>query len=286
MSRPVRILSSRRNILKSLFTAGVGVSALGGVTSSQARSGHSRGNHPPSEYDQFLVFIADGIWDPNVPPPVDAEYFDTQIMYREQHEIDQRRESALQHFEQYFGVTFAGVAGEPDPLNPPLDSTNSLAFLHIFADPAIGYRAVVVSNERVPRKGLPVNDVLYLAIVVNPDGATLSGSWGGAGTWVPQGTVLVKGEYRIVKNRDPLRPLNKRKDISIEYRGLSPVQPSASNILGSPLATFDCELTHESWGLGSANGRSTITPIILPTGKAQAHIRNVLSFPPPEWYPG
>jgi hypothetical protein len=217
--------------------------------------------------DSVAVFMANGVFDPGdteyVAPT--AEDFDREIMQRDDDEIEQRRQEAVDYFLERFGVDFSDADIAQD---------GAIILLHVYQDPRWNYRCYKLPCRYVPRSGYVVHDAQYVMAVVAPN-ATFYGSWGGEeGTEVPGGSVAVNGEYLIQGSRR-FRP-GSRRNMHIRFVSVSPIFNAASGDI-----KFDCLLTDSPWGLGAAIGRQESN--VLSDGTVQIAIQNVLQFPPPEW---
>lgn len=252
------------------------------LSASAWHHGNNKGVIPRGD-DGFLVFMANGVYDPTEPPPVSTsgDYFDEVIMGRDAAEKAARQTRALDYFIDRFGVQFLLVPRTPiaggdlvgialDPTSPTGVNENVI-LVHGYQDTRWGYTAHVIGGERVGRRGRKVHDASYNMVVVDPAGFTFHGTWGGAsGIAVAAGTVAVNGEYLIE------HPRRSRRDIHITWESTDPIF-DAFDPAG---ITFDCAMHSERWGDGIALGRQFIRPVGA-TGDVQAIIRNVLNFPAP-----
>jgi hypothetical protein len=203
----------------------------------------------PAGFDAFLVYMANGIYDPNdadytVP---DGAYFHRDIMGRSDDEIEQNRADAIAFFKQRFGIDVV--------------DNEDVMFTSFTFDPRNEYRAYVIAGRDVPPEGWTVRDGGWSAAVVNPDGLTLGGEYDGV--HVPQGAMMVFGDYNIdVPGEDP---------IIIHYQSGGPIFPTDQGI------QFHCELISEDFGQGLAQGISA--GAVQADGLFHANVRNVLTFP-------
>ena len=224
----------------------------------------------PDGFDNFLVYMAAGTFNPNIPHPTvpgcvnlfcDGAYFQEKVMGRSPSEIEQEIESAKEFFLERFGAD--------------LDSPDSGMVLNsFFVDPRKEYRAYVISGKRVPSRGYVVRDGGIMAVVVNPEGLVLGGEF--EGVWVPPGTAIVFGNYNILVDRTFKTPsgrvFKKGSEIVIRYKAAGP-------IFVTPEGFFEitCELEHEEWGSGLAQGNWK--PQLLEDGRIKSFVRNILTFP-------
>ena len=206
-------------------------------------------NDTPAGLDAFLVYMANGVYEPN-----DAGYtapdgmsFQRDIMGRSDAEIEQSQADAAEFFQQRFGIDVT-------------DNANVM-FTSFTFDPRNDYRAFVVAGRDVPPEGWAVRDGGWSVAVVNPDGLALGGEYDGV--HVPQGSMMVFGDYNIdVPGEDP---------IIIHYQSGGPIIPSDQGI------QFHCELISEDFGSGLAQGISA--GAVQADGLYHANVRNVLTFP-------
>ncbi|RUL87972.1 hypothetical protein [Tautonia sociabilis] len=229
-----------------------------GAALSAAQGNRPQGPPPPEPFGTYLVYSAAGVYDPSIPPAEGdlALWFHRDVMGRGPAQIAAERARADAYFQATFGV-------------PP---GRSSAF---GLDPRNEYRAYVVSGENVPPEGWVVRDGGFM-VTIGAGGATLRGTWGGpSGRWVPEGTVMVFGDYNIAA---PGVGNGRRGDreIIIHYESAEPIIPNPfqEGIL------FQCRLTSDSFddfGGGLAQGISI--PRVGADGRLVANIRNVLTFP-------
>lgn len=215
-------------------------------------------NPPPAPFSKYLVYTAAGVFNPNVPPPEGdlALWFHKTIMGRSDAAVAAEKVRAEQYFLQTFGI--------------PLGTSAAFGL-----DPRNEYRAYFISGENVPPQGWVVRDGGFM-VTIGPGGMTLFGTWGGpGGRWVPEGTVVVFGDYNIaVTGPGRGRPddANIRRQILIHYESVEPIipHPHQDGIF------FQCRLLSAEFGTGLAQG------ISIPrtrNGNVVANIRNILTFP-------
>lgn len=217
-------------------------------------------NPPPDNFGFQLVYMADGVFDTNTPPPTGeydnlADWFHKGVMGRTEAEIEAERAKAQEYFHEQFG----------------LDA--DLANIEAFAlDPRTDYRAYKITGYDVPSEGWVVRDGGFRLMI--PAGTVLHGEFGGPGGWtMPRGGMVVFGEYNIDVTRpgDGAQP----DDIIIHYESGSPIIGES----GLPTA-FQCIISSESFedhGGGLAQGVSA--SMTLDDGTQLSNIRNVLTFP-------
>jgi hypothetical protein len=203
----------------------------------------------PEGFDQLLVYMATGVYDPDDPnyEAPDGDFWHREIMGRSDEEIEQNRNEAIAFFQERFGI---------DP-----STHEGVSFMSFMFDPRNEYRAYVVSGREVLPEGWVIRDGGWNMTVTDPEGITLGGEF--EGKHVPEGTMVVFGDYNIDTGGDP---------IIIHYQSGEPIIPSETGAI-----YFLCELISEDFGNGLAQGISA--PKALEDGLTQANVRNVLTFP-------
>ncbi len=252
---------SRRTGLKLTGAAGlaalIGQPHLGSVGAQSAPPA-------PEGFDKTLVYMMNGVYDPNDTSTVpDGDTFLREIMGYTDEEVASELDRAEAFFRDRFGLDFSeaeAVDGMKTVEGAMLDTRGFMV------DPRSEYRAYIISDESVPAEGWVVRDGGWMASI-QEDGATLRGEWGGEdGTEVPGGSFLVFGEYNIDTGGEP---------IVIHYESGSPILPMGVD----GIMAFSCDLLHEEWGEGRANG-TVLAPEDLGDGTVKQSTRNVLTFPP------
>ncbi len=208
----------------------------------------------PTDFDKLLLFLSSTPF-----TPVDGGFmvdglfggtgmhFQTAVLQRTDAEIAQNRAEAIAFFQSRFGLDVS-------------DSRVHFTGFEILPD--LEYRAVVVSNERVPVEGWTVHDGGWIAVVMDPQGLDLGGEF--AGTHVPAGTMVVFGNYKV--DRLPT-------SFILSYRARKPIVPQSDGAF-----QVSCEVHSDEFGDGQAIG--SVLPIILPNGQMMVNTRNVITFPP------
>ena len=221
----------------------------------------------PSGLGGFGLEIADGIYDPTEGDPAErtGDYFQRVIMGRSDAEISADAAAALAYFRSQFGLDLNN-SGTQD----------SVFFGNYFIDPRQNLRMYKFGEEAVPSSGWKVFDGGWNMVVTNPAGITLGGKF--PGRHVPQGTLFLWGDYKIIPERWVLGPgreseLVEGDPIYIRYRSLPPTERDPwGNIIVS------CTLVHETLGGGLVEGY--VGPVItLPDGRRQANVRGTWTFP-------
>lgn len=192
------------------------------------------GSPTPNNFDHPLVYIADGVYDPDDPDyeAPTGMFFQKEIMGRTDEEIEQNRQGALAFFEQRFGIDAT--------------SHDGVAFESSIFDPCNDYRAHVVSGQRVPSEGWVVRDGGWRVHVTAPDGVTLGGEFDGM--HVPQNASMVFGDYNIKRTLPGGKEI---EPIIIHYQSGTPIIRNADRAGG---LMFRCELISEAFGHGIAQG--------------------------------
>lgn len=218
----------------------------------------------PEGYDQYLVYLMNGVVDADAPGlPPEGEFFQREIMERTAEEAEAEFRRAEQFFLERFGVDFASV--EADDGIKTIDNL-SLDTEGFMLAPERNYRVYTIAGMDVPDEGWEVRDGGW-AVMVGEGGATLKGEWGGPdGTEVPAGSMFVFGDYNIDAGAG-------NAPILIHYQSSAPIVPTETGV-----QAFSCELTHEEWGTGLANG-VILPPEDLGDGTVKHTVRNVLTFP-------
>lgn len=242
----VRLRTSPSRLVGLAALAAILIASLVLPLGASAQGG---GDDTPAGFDAFLVYMANGIYDPNDAgyTAPDGDYFQRDIMGRTDEEIEQDRANAIAFFKERFGIDV-------------VDNENVM-FTSFTFDPRNEYRAYVIAGRDVPPEGWVVRDGGWSVAVINPDGLTLGGEY--EGVQVPQGSMMVFGDYNIdVPGEDP---------IIIHYQSGGPIIPSDQGI------QFHCELISEDFGHGLAQGISAGS--VQDDGLFHANVRNVLTFP-------
>lgn len=217
----------------------------------------------PEGFDAYLVYMANGSFDPNEPNTATGDQFYGEIMGLSEEEKAAELGRAETFFRDRFGLDF--TIAEPEEGVKTVENA-SLDTAGFMADPRWEYRAYTVAGNDVPAEGWVVRDGGWM-VVIGEGGATLTGTWGGdEGVEVLAGTFLVFGDYNIDTGSDP---------IIIHYESGSPIFPPGPD----GIMAFSCVLSHPDWGDGQANG-TVLTAAEQEDGTVKVSIRNVLTFPP------
>ena len=232
-----------------LIVAGTAAGAAGPIGTSAT----------PDGYQKFLVYIANGVYDPNDPnyTAPDGMFFQKQIMHRTDAQIAQQQAMALAFFKQRFG----------------LDPANGDVRVDMFMfDPRNTYRAYVVGGEAVPSSGWVVRDGGWSATVTKD--TYLHGTYGGtAGKFVPAGAVVVFGDYNI--DRTAGASGTSTTPLLLHYQSELPTGiPDRDGVV-----SFRCELIDPQTGQHGIAQGVIAPPRDAGGGKIQVSVRNVITFP-------
>ncbi|MGB0514627.1 MAG: hypothetical protein ACPGJE_07280 [Wenzhouxiangellaceae bacterium] len=184
----------------------------------------------PDGFDDLLVYLQNGIFDPAAPHPVipgcaggicDGNYFQEVFQGRTTAEVEALEAQAKSFFFERFGI---------DVDDPAMAGRAVLQ--RFLLDPRAEYRAYVISDVYVPPEGFVINDGGWLLIITDPNGIELtSGPF--AGQRIPAASLALFGEYQI----EVQRGARVVRTIDLSYRSGSFVIPDANG-----LAHFGCEL--------------------------------------------
>ncbi len=253
-----RLVRFRMRLLAGLLFA---LGSLGYLAVHTARAGE--GSSPPAGYVKYLVYMANGVYNPNDPnfTPPSGDFFFRNIMGFNDAQIAQSKADAITFFNARFGL---------DVANDPNVTMTSFMF-----DPRNNYRAYTISGMEVPDTGFVVRDGGW-NVTIGPNSEVLHGAYGGAaGKTVPAGAAMVFGNYNILVERGSNTGDGEGSDhnIILHYQSHSPIISDVSGNFG-----FQCELTSPQFGNGFAQGLSGASEQLL-GGLIKADIRNVLTFP-------
>ena len=232
--------------------------------------GNNDQNPNPSRGTALLM--ANGIYDPFdttfIPPTADE--FDTIIMGRNEAEKQERRQLAIDYFNERYGIDLTdGFA----------DNGNIVLFEGVF-DPRNNYRAYhLPGHKKTSKKGRIVYDRQYVMFVgALGSSSTLTGSWGGAsGTEVPANTVAVDGDY-LVQGTDRFK-VGHPKNLYIRFQSADPIFDAMSGDI-----KFNCVLLDKNGNIiGAAIGRQEFVFLNDGSGLWQMAVQNVWQFPAPLW---
>ncbi len=258
------MVSTSRRVLRAAVL-GVLV-ALISATSALASYADGGRSATPAGYGKFLVYIANGVYDPSdagYVPPTGMD-FQKQVMHRTDAEIAEQEMLARAFFKERFG----------------LDEANGDVMIMPFQfDPRNDYRAYVIGGERVPARGLVVRDGGFMAQITRD--TVLHGTYGGVtGKPAGAGTAAVFGEYNILRvassRRGPARGAARRPaPLILHYQSELPI--GLPDIDG--VQNFRCELIDPETGAHGIAQGVIRAPRAVGSGLVQVSIRNVITFP-------
>lgn len=208
----------------------------------------------PEGFNKYIVYMADAeLTFEEANAPGDFDFWETEIMGRDEAESAEYYQKAVDFFYDKYGVDV---------------ETSTDVMFNPFYVPQIDYRAYTMSGRDIPSEGWFVQDGGYMMTITNPNGLALGGEF--AGVVATPGAFMVYGDYAIegTKKKKPW----KDKTFFIHYESDDVIFPLADGSLH-----FRCVLEHPKWGEGRAQGISAPRPD-LNTGMIKMNVRNVLSF--------
>jgi hypothetical protein len=234
--------------------------ASSSTTTGSGASASASGSPPPAGYSKYLVYIANGSYNPKDPTeePPNGDYFFHQIMGWNNAQIAEQKAQAIAFFKTRFGLDFSKS-----------EQVGNLMLFSFWGGHAINYRVYTISGMQVPRTGWWVEDGGWMAMV-GKGGTTLYGTYAGAtGMDVPADTSLVFGYYHIQPEATPGQPTPAPITIYYQSHGLMLPDPSGD-------MAFVCDLSSPELGRGIAYGVESVQP--LANGRMKVDVRNVLTF--------
>jgi hypothetical protein len=206
----------------------------------------------PDPWSGFIVYVADGQWNPADPNFVAPTLEDVQ---RERWGLDdagiaQFEQDATAFFVARFGIDIA------DPAN-----AERLLITRFGCDPRIGYRVVMMADHVVPPEGWPMCDAGINVTVLDPAGFELGGEL--AGLSAPAGASMAYGRYQFETERG--------ETIDVAFRAIAPY---VNDPYGA--AVIRCEIDSPQLGSGEAHLAYKFEQ--TPAGEFAVLIRNVLTF--------
>lgn len=219
----------------------------------------------PEGFDHYMVLMAAGVLDlaePNPAPGVtgcaglfcDGEFFQREIMGRDDAALAEFTAQAAAFFEDRFGVWVD---------DPAL--AGRISFGLFMTNPDWQYRMYTSSDSRTPAAGWPVRDGGYVLMVLDPDGIALGGEF--EGSVAPAGSVMFYGNYNILIGKGA-----SADELVMLFKSSRPAQIQADGSV-----SLLCELEHEQWGSGFA--AVSVANVPLTDTLVQGVGRNVLTFP-------
>lgn len=275
------MLSSKSKVLSILSAAVLilGLQSQATFADSKHRDHHGKSHSQkhkakgamttPAGYDNLVLYIGSGIFDPSVSEPrpgvtgctglfCDGDFYQKNIMNRTDAEVAEIREEARQHFIMHFGVDVDDPAyADKVSLNP------------FMVNPDFQYRVHALAGENVPSDGWIIRDGGFQFLVIAPEGIEVADPVMGT-IHVPQGAAGFFGNYNILKTDKHGHPYD---ELIIFYASETPAIPLANGDF-----YFKCAMFNEDWGPGVGMGTMNFVP--MEDGRVRGNVRNVLTFPP------
>lgn len=207
---------------------------------------------PPVEYSTYIVYVADGTYDPADPnwDPVTLDELERDDWGWSDSRSAEFEDESKEFFLQRFGVDV------DDPANE-----GRMRFIPVVLEPRARYRVVTMSDRYVPPEGWLLSDGAWQVHFDDPDGYELGGEF--QGYVAPPGAFLTYGYYQIeAHDSDP---------IIIGFKSFSPLFSDDTG-----LGVFRCELWSDDFGTGVGHG--VFRQYQTPNGDVTFDIRNVLTF--------
>ena len=206
----------------------------------------------PEPFSAFVVYVADGVWDPADPDaiPPTLEEIQRDLWGFDDGQIQAYEQEAAAFFLTRFGIDLA---------DPAL--ADSILYTPFGCDPRLGYRVVTMAGHTVDPEGWPMCDAGYLLTIIDPEGLDLGGEF--AGQRAPAGTAMAFGRYTFETERE--------ETVTVAFRSLTPY---VNDPWGA--ATIRCEIDSPQLGSGQANLVFKLDQ--TGDGRFAAMIRNVLTF--------
>ncbi len=155
----------------------------------------------PANFDGYLVYMANGQYDPSVPNAASGAKFQSEIMGRSEADVAAELQRAEAFFRDTYGIDFTSVDAVEGVKTADNATFDTAGFM---VDPRIEYRAYTIAGRDVPAEGWVVRDGGW-SVVIGDGGAVLNGAWGGdEGVEVPAGSIIVFGDYNIDTGEEPI----------------------------------------------------------------------------------
>lgn len=253
------VWSIRRVVATMLAAAMVAALALIASGNDADANGRSRAVAAvPDGFQQYLTYMAQPreVDEPTVVNYQTFKEFQAEVWGRDEADIQDFRQEAIDFYEQRFGLDFSDAQVQDDGSQ----SIDGAKLVPSFVVPESEYRAYIIGGRWTPPEGYVVRDSSF-NVMLEP-GTTLGGEYGGAdGKVAEDGGLLAFGDYNILI---PGPGNSSDETIDIRFRSTGPIVPNADGVM-----TFVCDLESDQWGSGQARG------IVNPDGE----IRNALTFP-------
>ena len=205
----------------------------------------------PAPYTNYLVFVADGVWNPADPSytPQPLEEVQRELWGFDDEEIEAYAAKAAAFYLERFGVDIL------DPANAERVSVTEAG-----CDMRLAYRVVTMAGRAVPPEGWPLCSPGFTVAVTDPAGFELGGDWDGV--LAPVGSSMTFGRYHIDTGDEPL---------IINFEAMSPyISDPFGNIV------IRCAIDNPELGSGQANLALRIDQTTA--GDISVQFRNVLTF--------
>lgn len=236
--------------------------------SISANADEKSGNKSPSDFNKLSIYMATGLFDPNVSSPLpgvtgctgvfcDGEFFQYNISHRTPAQVAAIESGAKQYFLDQFGINVD---------DPAL--ANRVMFKMFMVNPDFEYRLYELSGENVSKDGWIIRDGGYMLAVLDPNGIELGGVQ--AGTTVPKGAMAFYGNYNILKTNKSGKPTG---ELIVYYQSIYPGITLPDGSFSFKCAVFNSKL-------GEGLGLGTINTIPQSNGLIRGNARNVITFPP------
>src|SRR5947199_6328730 len=131
-------------VLSMTFLLILSACASSSATTGSATTTSASGSPPPAGYSKYLVYIANGSYNPKDPTesPPNGDYFFHQIMGWNNAQIAEQKAQAVAFFKTRFGLDFSKS-----------DQMGNLMLFSFWGGHAINYRVYTISGMDVPRAG-------------------------------------------------------------------------------------------------------------------------------------
>lgn len=254
---------------------------------------NTRPNKAPTGLKKFVVYMANGYVDtndtdyelpfgmivlPQAPGMLIGEGFHRYIMCRNDAQIEQHRQEAMQYFDQTFGLTPSDYALSP----APDDLANaSLILMPYMVDPRLNFKVYSASGERISRHGTFMRDGGWIAQVIHPNGYTLN-----SGQVIPPGSTFRYGDYNMRMDRRGEKAFYQQdecsksiKTLQLKFATREPMIQNAAEpakILVRDIVSY----IDENGDVVIGDGRGSTRPVFTADGQFSLQTRSMISFPP------
>lgn len=231
----------------------------------------------PTGTNAMVALSADGIFnpgDPNFLPPSGND-FDTTILGRTPADADARRALAFDFFLNTYGVDFN--AGTQLDASNWISADSKILLVYAMTDPRYDYKLNAISDVRIAPVNGEVFEAAYLMVVIDPAGATLFGTYGGAaGVPVPRGTGALHGELFMTV---PVLCNDNSIDWQVMNVMYQSIEPVLANTQDKVIYNDEVIANDRFSGNGFAFSRKGIR-FLRDSGDYQAIVTNIITFYP------